>query len=194
MLTKISPASAKRVTRVSRAADMTATQQTRDVPYSAGDMFSLVAGVEQYPNFLPWCAGARIRKREQVGPHEVLTADLIVAYKVFREQFTSRVSLDKAERLIDVHYVQGPFKYLSNKWQFEALPEGGCRIHFFIDFEFKSLTFQKLMNGVFSKAFTRMMQAFIDEAEQRFKPGVPSVPTAIFEPDKGDDGAQGNQA
>lgn len=194
MRTKISPASAKRAMRELHAADMTATQQTRDVPYSASDMFSLVAGVEQYPDFLPWCAGARIRKREQIGTNEVLTADLIVAYKVFREQFTSRVSLDQAERLIDVHYVQGPFKYLSNKWQFEALPEGGCRIHFFIDFEFKSLTFQKLMNGVFSKAFTRMMQAFIDEAGKRFTPGKPLVPPAELEPNKGDDGAQGDKA
>lgn len=173
---------------------MTATQQTRDVPYAADDMFSLVAGIEQYPKFLPWCAGARIRKREMEGANEVLTADLIVAYKVFREQFTSRVSLDRTARLIDVHYVQGPFKRLSNKWQFEPLSQGGCRIHFYIDFEFRSLTFQKLMNGVFSKAFSRMMQAFIDEAQRRFTPEAASAPAPELEPDERNDRAERDQA
>jgi coenzyme Q-binding protein COQ10 len=144
---------------------MPAAHQTRDVPYAADDMFSLVAGIELYPTFLPWCAAARIRKREAEGETEVVTADLIIAYKVFREQFTSRVVLDKATRTIDVHYVQGPFKYLANKWQFEPLAEGGSRIHFFIDFEFRSATLQKLISGVFSKAFARMMQAFVDRAD-----------------------------
>ncbi|MGB3811431.1 MAG: type II toxin-antitoxin system RatA family toxin [Parvibaculum sp.] len=154
---------------------MTAAHQTRDVPYTADEMFLLVASIDLYPTFLPWCAGARIRKREMDGEQEVLTADLIVAYKVFREQFTSRVVLDKAECVIDVHYVQGPFKYLANKWRFEPLAEGGSRIHFFIDFEFRSVTLQKLMNGVFSKAFTRMMQAFIDRAEDVYGTQKPIV-------------------
>lgn len=144
---------------------MPAAHQTRDVPYRAEDMFGLVAGIERYPEFLPWCAGARIRRREPEGENEVLVADLIIAYKVFREQFTSRVVLDPATRRIDVHYLQGPFRHLANKWEFEPLPEGGSRIHFFIDFEFRSATLQKLMNGVFSKAFARLMQAFIDRAE-----------------------------
>ena len=159
---------------------MAATQQTRDVPFAADDIFALVSGVEHYPEFLPWCAACRIRKRETEGESEVLTADMIVAYKMFREQFTSRVSLNKAERLIDVNYVQGPFKYLTNKWQFESLPDGGCRIHFYIDFEFRSIMLQKMMNGVFAKAFSRMMQAFIDEAEKRFTKanGNPSAPAA----------------
>ncbi|MDO8289253.1 MAG: type II toxin-antitoxin system RatA family toxin [Parvibaculum sp.] len=154
---------------------MAATQQTRDVPFTADDMFSLVAGIEHYPEFLPWCAACRIRKREVEGGNEVLTADMIVAYKMFREQFTSRVSLNKPERLVDVHYVEGPFKYLANKWQFEELPDGGCRIHFYIDFEFRSLMLQKMMNGVFAKAFSRMMQAFIDEAEKRFVTSTPAA-------------------
>lgn len=154
---------------------MTAAHQTRDVSYTADEMFLLVASIDLYPTFLPWCAGARIRKREMDGEQEVLTADLIVAYKVFREQFTSRVVLDKAACVIDVHYVQGPFKYLANKWRFEPLAEGGSRIHFFIDFEFRSVTLQKLMNGVFSKAFTRMMQAFIDRAEDVYGTQKPIV-------------------
>lgn len=154
---------------------MAATQQTRDVPFTADDMFSLVSGIEHYPEFLPWCAACRIRKRETEGENEVLTADMIVAYKMFREQFTSRVSLNKSACVIDVNYVQGPFKYLTNKWHFESLPDGGCRIHFYIDFEFRSLMLQKMMNGVFAKAFSRMMQAFIDEAEKRFVKSTPAA-------------------
>ena len=147
---------------------MTAHEQTRDVPYAADDLFALVAAIDRYPDFLPWCSGARIRRREQEGDREVLLADLIVSYKVFREQFTSRVTLDRQERLIDVGYVQGPFSYLHNKWQFEALPDGGCRIHFFIDFEFKSATLQKMIGAMFSKAFAKMMQAFIDRADDLY--------------------------
>lgn len=174
---------------------MAATQQIRDVPYAPDDMFSLVSDIARYPEFLPWCAGARIRKREQEGECEILTADLIIAYKVFREQFTSRVLLDKRARIIDVRYVQGPFKYLANKWQLEALPNGGCRIHFYIDFEFRSRTLQKMMNGVFSKAFSRMMQAFIEQAEQRFdKVETSLTPSTKFEPDERNESAQCNKA
>lgn len=144
---------------------MPAHEQTRDVPYAADDMFALVAAIDRYPEFLPWCSGARIRRRDREGENEVLLADLIVSYKVFREQFTSRVTLDRQDRKIDVAYVQGPFKYLHNKWYFEALPEGGTRIHFFIDFEFRSATLQKMIGAMFSRAFAKMMQAFIDRAD-----------------------------
>ncbi|MFN4355517.1 type II toxin-antitoxin system RatA family toxin [Parvibaculum sp.] len=144
---------------------MPAHEQIRDVPYAADDMFELVAGIDRYPEFLPWCSGARIRRREREGDNEVLLADLIVSYKVFREQFTSRVTLERPVCKIDVAYVQGPFKYLHNKWYFEALPLGGTRIHFFIDFEFRSATLQKMIGAVFSRAFAKMMQAFIDRAD-----------------------------
>ena len=165
---------------------MTAHEKIRDVPYAAEEMFGLVAAIDRYPDFLPWCSGARIRRREKIGDKEVLLADLIVSYKVFREQFTSRVTLDPEAGLIDVGYVQGPFSYLHNKWQFESLPEGGCRIHFFIDFEFRSATLQKMMGAVFAKAFGKMMQAFIDRADElyggrrsspSFEPGAP-VPSS----------------
>ncbi|MBO6685942.1 MAG: type II toxin-antitoxin system RatA family toxin, partial [Parvibaculum sp.] len=79
---------------------MAAHEQIRDVPYAADDMFSLVAGIERYPEFLPWCSGARIRRRDMEEGKEVLLADLIVSYKVFREQFTSRVTLDREARII----------------------------------------------------------------------------------------------
>lgn len=155
---------------------MPTARQTRDVPYAADDMYALVAAIERYPEFLPWCAGARVRKRDRVAEKEVVTADLIIAYKVFREQFTSRVVLDPVSRKVDVEYVQGPFKHLVNKWEFEPLPEGGTRIHFFIDFEFRSATLQALITGFFTKAFTRMMQAFIDRADELHgKKALPAV-------------------
>lgn len=147
---------------------MAAHEHIRDVPYAPDDMFSLVAGIDRYPEFLPWCAGARIRRRDMENGKEVLLADLIVSYKVFREQFTSRVTLDRDARIIDVGYVQGPFSYLHNNWRFEPLPDGGTRIHFCIDFEFKSATLQKMIGAVFSRAFGRMMEAFIDRADELY--------------------------
>lgn len=161
---------------------MPAHEQIRDVPHAADDMFALVADIERYPDYLPWCGGARIRRRDMVDGKEVLLADLIVSYKLFRERFTSKVTLDREARLIDVAYVEGPFRHLHNKWQFEPRPDGGTRIHFFIDFEFRSQMLQKMMNAVFSKAFSRMMQAFVDRADalhgRRDAPtfGAPATP------------------
>ena len=147
---------------------MPAHEHVRDVPYTADNMFSLVAGIDRYPEFLPWCSGARIRRREIVNGNEVLLADLIVSYKVFREKFTSRVTLDQEKKIIDVEYVQGPFSYLHNNWRFERLSDGSTRIHFCIDFEFRSATLQKMMGAVFSRAFAKMMQAFINRADELY--------------------------
>jgi coenzyme Q-binding protein COQ10 len=147
---------------------MTTAHKMCDVPYNADDMFLLVADVGRYSSFLPWCIGSRIRRREIEGENAVLTADMIIAYKIFREQFTSRVILDNVALIINVHYTQGPLKYLTNKWRFEQLSEGGSRIHFFIDFEFKNQVLQKLMNGVSARAFPLIVQAFIDHASELY--------------------------
>ncbi|ABS64742.1 cyclase/dehydrase [Parvibaculum lavamentivorans DS-1] len=159
---------------------MAAHEHVRDVPYAPEEMFSLVAGIDRYPEFLPWCSGARIRRREMENGKEVLLADLIVSYKVFREQFTSRVTLDREAFIIDVGYVQGPFSYLHNNWRFEPLPDGGTRIHFCIDFEFRSATLQKMIGAVFSKAFGRMMEAFIARADELY--GVRETSAGIVAP------------
>ena len=116
----------------------------------------------------PASSAIRIRRRDTVDGREVLLADLIISYKLFRERFTSKVTLDRTTRLIDVAYVEGPFRHLHNKWQFEPLENGGTRIHFFIDFEFRSQMLQKMMNTVFAKAFGRLMQAFIDRADELY--------------------------
>ena len=97
------------------------------LPYTPEQLYALVADIERYPEFLPWCVGARIRERRE----NIIVADLIIGFKLFRERFTSRVTLSPPHR-IDVAYTEGPFKYLNNHWIFERVP-GGCRIDFFVD-------------------------------------------------------------
>ena len=128
--------------------------EQRVLPYTPEQLFSLVADIERYPEFLPWCIGARIKERQP----NLVVADLIIGFKVFRERFTSRVVLDPPEK-IDVTYAEGPFRYLDNHWTFEQAPEG-CRIGFFVDFEFKSRLMQKVIEVLFSEAVRRMVGAF----------------------------------
>ena len=107
--------------------------EKRLLPYRPDQLYGLVADVARYPDFLPWCLAARIRKREP----GLIVADLVIGFKMIRERFTSKVTLDDAGRRIDVTYIEGPFRYLNNHWIFEDDP-GGCRVDFFVDFEFRS--------------------------------------------------------
>ena len=122
-------------------------------------MFDLVADIERYPEFLPWCVGTRIRSRDG----NLVVADMIIGYKMFRESFTSRVTLSKHDR-IDVEYSDGPFKYLHNHWIFEPDGSGTC-IDFFVDFEFKSRILQAMIGVVFGEAVRIMVNAFERRAE-----------------------------
>ena len=135
--------------------------EQRHLPYSQKELFDLVAGVERYPEFLPWCTATRITKRD--GP--AFNADLVVQFKVFRERFGSRVTLHPPG-LIDVEYITGPFRYLNNHWRFIAADDGGCIIDFYVDFEFKSRVLQKLIGLVFNEAVHRMVSAFEARAIQ----------------------------
>ncbi len=127
-------------------------------------MFALVADVERYPEFLPWCVGLRIIEENQKAG--TLTADMIVAYKVFRERFRSRVRLDPENRRIEAAYVDGPFRNLENRWRFTDKPEGGSVIDFEIAFEFKNFLLQATAQAVFDKAFSRMSEAFVKRADE----------------------------
>jgi coenzyme Q-binding protein COQ10 len=140
--------------------------EQRVLPYTPEQLFALVADVERYPEFLPWCVGARIRERQ---PH-LIVADLIIGFRVFRERFTSRVALDPPRR-IDVSYTEGPFRYLDNHWTFGPVP-GGCRLDFFVDFEFKSRILQRVIELLFHEAVRRMVAAF--EARARDLYGSPA--------------------
>lgn len=144
---------------------MTERRTTTTVPYSAAQMFDLVADVEKYPEFLPWCVALRVVARKAVAGSGVLTADMVVAYKVFRERFRSRVLLDRGEGKIEVDYIDGPFQNLHNRWQFTDLTEGGSRIDFEIAFEFRNVVLQAAARSVFDKAFARMSEAFVRRAE-----------------------------
>jgi coenzyme Q-binding protein COQ10 len=129
--------------------------EKRILPFSPDQLYDLVADVERYPEFLPWCLGARIRRREE----GLIVADLIIGFKMIRERFTSRVLLDRARRRIHVTYVDGPFKYLNNHWTFEDHSQG-CLLDFYVDFEFRSGFLQKVFQPLFDEAVRRMVRAF----------------------------------
>lgn len=143
---------------------MTSRQTSTEVPYSADRMFSLVADVERYPEFLPWCVALRIADRRIDAAAELLTCDMVVAYKVFREKFRSLVRLDRAMKRIDVDYIDGPFRSLKNDWAFREAPQGGSIVDFSIAFEFRSLVLQATAQAVFERAFLKMSEAFVERA------------------------------
>lgn len=129
-------------------------------------MFDLVADVEKYPEFLPWCVALRVLQRGEQDRAETLTAEMVVAYKVFREKFRSSVSLARGNYEINVEYLNGPFRNLHNRWNFQDLPEGGSEIDFVIEFEFKNFLLQATAQAVFDKAFARMSEAFVTRADE----------------------------
>jgi len=137
--------------------------EKRVLPYTPEQLYALVEAVDKYPEFLPWCVGARIR--EQSETHMV--ADLVIGFKMFRERFTSHVKLDPAQPRIDVEYKDGPFKYLNNHWVFKTHPDG-CEIDFYVDFEFKSMILQKTIGMLFNEAVHRMIAAFETRAKDLY--------------------------
>ncbi len=138
----------------------------RKVSHSAEQMFALVADVEQYPKFLPLCEGLKIRARKTMDDgREVILADMTVGYKVFRDTFTSRVTLDPANRVIDVAYVDGPFSHLANQWRFVAEGDAACLVDFAIDWEMKSRMLAMAAGAVFERAFGTFAEAFEKRAD-----------------------------
>lgn len=143
---------------------MSTHAEKRLLPYTPEQLYSLVADVERYPEFLPWCLAARIRRREG----ETFWADLVIGFKMIRERFTSKVTLDPAAMRIDVAYTEGPFKYLNNHWIFNPAPGGQCEIDFHVDFEFKNRVLQGVMSMLFEEAVKRMVQAFETRARAMY--------------------------
>ncbi|HZH27027.1 MAG TPA: type II toxin-antitoxin system RatA family toxin [Azospirillaceae bacterium] len=136
--------------------------ERRRLPYRVDQMFALVADIERYPEFLPWCVGARIRRREG----DTVYADLVIGFKMVRERFTSKVMLSPPGR-IDVEYAEGPFHYLKNHWVFIPT-EDGCEVDFFVDFEFRSRVLQAIIGAVFTEAVRRMVTAFETRARKLY--------------------------
>ncbi|MBB4094702.1 type II toxin-antitoxin system RatA family toxin [Ochrobactrum pecoris] len=141
----------------------------RRVHHRADQMFGLVADVEKYPQFLPMCEALSVRSRKERDGKALLIADMTVGYKLIRETFTSQVLLKPEENVIDVKYLDGPFRYLDNRWTFKPVGDGSeCDVEFFIDYEFKSRTLGLLMGTMFDLAFKKFSEAFEKRADQIF--------------------------
>ena len=138
------------------------------IAYRPEQLFEIVADVAKYPQFLPWCVAARIRTRTEHG----LVADLTIGFGPFRETFTSRVTLDRPQR-VKVRYENGPFRYLNNQWDFLPHPTG-CEVDFFVDFEFRSRILQAAIGVVFNEAVRRMVNAFRKRARDVYGPPIVS--------------------
>ena len=143
--------------------------EKRFLPFSQEQLFNLVADVEIYPEFLPWCIAVRVTHRDE----NTIRADLMVGFKMVREKFTSKVTLLAPDR-IDVVYLDGPFRYLNNHWIFEPR-DGGCEIDFFIDFEFRSRLLQAVATPIFNEAVRRMVGAFEARAEVKYATNPPAA-------------------
>jgi coenzyme Q-binding protein COQ10 len=134
--------------------------EKRKLPYTARQMYDLVADVARYPEFLPWTSAARIRSRTpRPDGAEVVEADLVISFKVFRERFGSRVTLWPDEMRIETEYLDGPFRYMRSNWAFRDV-EGGCEVNFFVDFEFRNAILQRVIGVVFDEAMRRVVRAF----------------------------------
>jgi coenzyme Q-binding protein COQ10 len=143
--------------------------ETKRLPYSARQMYDLVADVGSYPKFLPWNSAARIRSRRPVGGAEVMEADLVISFKVFRERFTSRVTLWEEKGRIDTEYLDGPFHHMQSTWAFRDIP-GGCEVDFHVDFEFRNAILQGIIGLVFNDAMLRVVRAFERRAAELYGP------------------------
>ena len=143
--------------------------ETKHLSYTAEQMYALVADVGSYPQFLPWCSAARIRSLQPQPEVEVIEADLVISFKVFRERFGSRVTLFPDALKIDTEYLDGPFRYLRSHWAFR--PDGaGCEVDFFVDFEFKNALLQGIIGVVFNEAMLRIVRAFERRAAELYGP------------------------
>lgn len=144
---------------------LTHIEQKR-LPYTPEQMFALVAAVDKYDEFTPWCVASRINKRES---DSVFYADLVVGYKMFRERFSSKVMLENPTETepgrIHIEYLRGPLKHLTNQWRFIREPDGSCLIDFSVEFEFSNIALQSLAKVFFEEVIKRMVGAFEERAQ-----------------------------
>lgn len=142
---------------------MPGIQQTRVLPYSAEQMFDMVADVSRYGEFLPWVVATRVRSDSETE----MVADMLVGFKALREKFTSRVDKQRPSE-IRVHYIDGPLRDLDNHWKFRSLGPDSCEVDFHVDFEFRNALFEKLAGQYFDKAFRKMVAAFEERAAELY--------------------------
>lgn len=159
----------KRGTVTSKVQDpMPTHSETRQLPFDAQQMYDLVADVARYPEFLPWTAAARVRSvTPQEDGSQVMDADLVISFKLFRERFRSRVVLWPEHLKIDTEYLDGPFKHMKSNWSFTP-NETGCDVSFYVDFEFRNRLLQKAAGLFFYEAMQRIVRAFEERAKSLY--------------------------
>jgi coenzyme Q-binding protein COQ10 len=145
------------------------------VDHSAGDMFRLVADVESYPKFLPLCEELKLKRRLRRDGKDVLIATMTVGYRLIRESFTTEVILDADARTILVHYLDGPFSFLENRWVFRPITPQSCEIDFYIAYSFRSRLLERLMGGLFDRAVRKYSDAFEARADAVYGTRSPSL-------------------
>ncbi len=142
--------------------------EQRFLPHTPSQVFEVIADVAKYPEFLPWCLGARISKSHEDG----FEADLIIGFRMFRETFTTRVTLDAPER-VHVDYIRGPMRHLTNDWRLtphvNASGQSGTMVDFAVDFEFKSRLLEKMIGALFEEAVHHMVTAFMKRANSIYR-------------------------
>ena len=162
----ISPGCNRRGFQLDGHSPMQKINRTHRVAHSADAMFDLVADVEKYPQFLPLCEGITVKSRTTDGDREIITVDMVVGYKAIHEVFLTRVTLDRKNHQILVEYLDGPISHLENIWIFEETGPRSSRVHFSLEYEFKSLSLRLLMGAMVDKAFRKFSDAFEKRADQ----------------------------
>ena len=145
---------------------MPSQKEEKIVPFSQQQMFNLVADVDKYEDFLPWCNSSKVISKELRDTDEIMIADLEIGYDQFVYTYRSEIILSKDHEFIKVRNLEGPFKYLSNEWKFQFIDEKTCKINFEIDFELKIKFFDLLMKKFFDLAFKKMVDAFLERANE----------------------------
>ena len=138
-------------------------EERRVINHTPSNLFKLVSDVKKYPEFLPWCLGARVKNNNK----DSFDADLIIGFKIYKEIYSSQIFLDNINKKIIVNYKNGPFEYLQNHWIFNENKKG-CEVEFMVNFKFKSIFLQTLMETLFSEAVKRMVSAFENRANQLY--------------------------
>jgi coenzyme Q-binding protein COQ10 len=147
--------------------------ETKHLPFTPDQLFALVADVKRYAEFLPWVVAVRVRSSSETET----VADLVVGFNAFKERFTSRVTKEAPSRIV-VDYVEGPLKYLTNEWRFEAAADGGTDLYFSVDFAFKSRIFEAIAGQMFDRALRRMTGAFEARAHDLYGSSISSAQSA----------------
>lgn len=142
---------------------MHTVQRSVLVPYSAGQMFDLVADVDKYPEFMPWCGGTEVQKRDEHG----MQASILISFAGLKQRFTTRNRHDYPTR-IDLELVDGPFSSLVGHWQFQALAEDACKVVFTLDYAFSSRALEAVVGPVFNRIASSFIDSFTKRAQSKY--------------------------